>query len=203
MATFMEINWWQVFISVIIPLILIGIPLIWNHYKEKGNERRKQYSNLLFILHELRYFIERYETYLDFKKDNCISFNTIAFGQGLNYMEPSHAFNLNPQVYIDVQKIYKIAQEIMYILEHSEAVTTTVKKKNNEEIHTQDNVLSGRYYRVVAFVEHYLLDSYNRFNSVFRQIKRLSDRYNYDFPRTLKPFSECYIDAKKEKYGLN
>src|SRR3989344_5383998 len=189
-------NWQELIGALIVGIIAIFVPISLN-YLTTRTERKRQYSNLLLVLHDLQLFIARCETYLTFKNVRKVSFNSVVINDRLNYIEASQVFDLNPEVYNSIQKIYNVAQVVKYNLEHSEAVTTIVKKQKNEEIHTQDNVISDRYFRALAFVEHFLKDIYKNFNSIVNEVESLSKKYKYlTFPKTIKPYTKDYVNQK-------
>jgi len=196
-------SWQNLFGALIGAFIAIFGSISLNYYLTTKNERKRQYSNLLLVLHDIQLFIARCETYLTFRNKSIVSFNNVVINDRLNYLQSSQVFNLNPEVYNSIQKIYNVAQVVKYNLENSEALTTEVNKQNKKEIHTQENVISGRYFRAIAFVEHWLEDVYRKFNFITKEIKNLSNEYNYlSFPDTIEGYTKDYVEKKIKEFNL-
>jgi len=120
-------NWQNLIGSLIGALIaIIGSVLIniYLQHREKIIERKRQYSNLILTLYDLQLFITRCESYLSFRNNEKVSFNKIIINEKINYLEPSQLFDLNPDIYNSIQKIYKVADIIKMNIEKSEVIQT-------------------------------------------------------------------------------
>lgn len=175
---------------LIIPLIVVIIQISTNW----RYERKKQYSNLLLILYELKFFIMRCETYLDFGKKGQIPFNRFTINNKLNYLEPLQIFNLNSSNSISL--MYKRAQE----------TEEAFNNMNEEKIVKQKNgkvAFSEQYIRFLNFIRYYLeRDNYGRFNFISREVMGLSNSYLI-FKKELRPYTKDYIDKKLKELSLN
>lgn len=200
-------NWQNLIGSLIGALIaIIGAVLI-NLYlrnQERISEQKREFSNLLLVLHDIQLFITRCETYLGFRNKSTVSFNKIVLNDRLNYIESSQTFNLNPEVYNSIQKIYNVANVIKNNIEKSEVVEIHKKKdKDKNEVLVQRSIISDRYWNAVSFAEHYLEDIYANFNFIAKEIKKISKEYKHlSFPNTIKLYTRDYIKQKIKEYNL-
>ena len=195
-------NWQNLVGSLIGALIaILGAFLvsIYLRYRDKIKEQRRQYANLLLVLHNLQLFITRCEMYLVLQAKRIVSFNKIILIPSSPYVEASQIFDLNPEVYNSVQKIYNVAEVIKYNIEKSEVIKT--QKLNKEYV--QESIICKRYHNAMAFIRHWLKDIYHNFNIVAIEIKNLSTKYkSLNFPKTIKFYSKEYVDSKAKKFKL-
>lgn len=166
-------------------------------------ERKKQYVNLLLILHDLQLFITRCETYLIFRNQKKISFNKIIINSTRNYMAASLIFDIPSIVYDAIQKIYNVADVIKYNLDKSEVIETQKNIDGGNIKYTQKSIICHRYFNSLSFAEHYLEDIYRHFNLIALEIKKLSKRYPYlKFPDNIKLYSQSYVELKIKEFDL-
>ncbi len=196
-------NWQQLIGALVGAIVTISGAVGLNNYLITKAERKKQYSNLLLVLWDLKFFVARCENYLNSNNKQMVSFTHLFINDKIDYIAPSQVFDLNPKVYGSIQAMYNIAQVIKYNLGHSEAVTTIVKKSKGKEIHTQDNVISGRYHYAMGHVQFRLKGIYRDFNFIAKEIKNLSKKHGYlSFPGTITFYKEDYVKEKIKEYGL-
>ena len=208
------LNKWQDLIGSLIGVFvaIIGSVLfnIYLKHQETIIERKRLYSNLILTLYDLQLFITRCEGYLSSKKESFVSFNKIIINEKLNYIEPSQLFDLRPEVYNSIQKIYNVANIIRTNIEKSEVTQSFRLKKNKDflrkniyiseedlkkqndtiNIDIQDSIICRRYWNALSFVEGYLLDIYKNFNFAAIEIKKIKEKYHYlRFPKDIKLYS--------------
>jgi len=221
-------NWQQLIGALLGALIAIGGSIGLSSYLTKKAERKRQYANLLLVLQDLESFISKCENYFNSQNQNLVSFSNIILNDKIDYISSSQVFDLDSKVYSSIHYIYNVAQVIRYNLENSEAITTSIAKKNNIkidspehirlmskltktkiktgdiEIHTQENVLSGRYNRALILARYYLREVYRNFNIIAREIKKLPKKYKYlSFPENIKLYKKDYVEQKNIEYGLD
>ena len=197
-------NWQQLIGALLGALIAISGSIGLTGYLTKKAERKKQYSNLLLTLQDIKRFIGKCELYLDWDNKRGVPFDKIILNDKINYFEPIQAFGLRNDVYTSIDHVYSVARVISYSFRLSEVLETHVKKKKGKEVHTQRNIVSGKHRETIHLVKFYLRDIYGDYNIIAKAVERLSKKYKYlrKFDN-INLYKKDYVEQKNKEYGLD
>jgi hypothetical protein len=199
-------NWQQLIgafsgaLIAVLGSLLVNVILV---YRKDVAERKKQYSNLLLSLQDMRRFISKCELYLESANKGIIPFDKILFNDKINYIDSSQVFDLKPEIYTSIEQIYSIINIISYNFKLSEVLEVHVEKKKNEDIHHQSNVISNKHWDTLNLIRYYLTDVYHKFNIILTGVKKLQRKYKYlKFSGDTNLYKKNYVIKNTNDFNL-
>ena len=199
---------WQTLLGAIIGSALVVFGAYWIANRKIDSvlksSKKEQFNRFITLMYELKRNIARCEFFIDKAGKNTISFAKIYTPTFSNQWSKINLSNLDPQVYIAIEKIYFLFETVMYNIEKANVVEIHIEQKDiTNLVHTQKSIIDfERYGRAVAFIRCYLLDAYTNFNLIHAKVIHYAKKNNFKLPKDIQKYTLKYAINNQIKYKL-
>lgn len=179
-----------------------------NKVYERKRLGKEQFYKLIALLYEIKGNIKRCEGLLEQRMTkNMISFSTLIASTYKSQWSRVNLSSLNIEVYLNIERIYQLFSFVLHNLEKSSVIETDVKKKKNEETHTQRSIIHEYRYNVaMAFIREYLRSAYKLYNQTYPHVMRYAKENDFNLSERVKTdldrYPLEYVMDQINKFGL-
>ena len=174
----------------------------WKINREKKEEEKERFNQLIVIMYEIRKNIKRCEFLM---KKNQISFSTIRTPTYSNLVSQIKLSGLDLQVYVSIEKIYYLFEVVLYNIEKANVLKIeTTKTEHTEKQIQKSHIDDERYRNGIAFIQEYLNSAYINYNIIHGIVKIYAQNHNFEFPESedIDRYSSKHIIDKTIEYQL-